>query len=249
MQGKVDTLSFQGRNIYVYTPPSYEREGEVSFPAIYVQDGNYLFMDSIETLEEDFVQGVTQEVIFVGIEPIERNREYTPWKAEPLVKQNYLGGEGDEYLAFITEKVMPFVQSHYRIIRDYAQTGIGGGSFGALISLYAAFQKPGFFGRFALMSTSLWYENFVSFVEKNKLSQENIRIYMYVGEQEGVGRTNLQQYMVPNTKKTYERLKEKVFGGAKDVLLETDPNGVHNHAFFIQYFPHAVQFLYPGLKS
>ncbi|CAG7641347.1 putative protein YbbA [Paenibacillus solanacearum] len=249
MKGTIDTLSFENRTVHVYTPPSYSENTSAQYPSVIVQDGTYLFADSMTALEEDFASGVTQEVIFVGIEPIERNHEYTPWKAPELRSDGFFNGEGDTYLAFVTEKVLPFVREKYRIISDPAQTGITGGSLGALISLYAAFQKPAFFGRFALMSASLWYEKFVEFVESRSFAQDEIRMYMYVGEQEGVGRATLQQYMVPNNKKTYEILKGKIPGGSGKLKFETDLQGVHDHSYFNQYFPNAMRFIYPGPKA
>jgi len=249
MQGKMETLVCEERTIYVYTPPSYEKAAAAAFPAVFVQDGSYLFRDSMEALEADFASGATQEVIFVGVEPIERTREYTPWAAEPLIKTESFGGQGDAYLKFVTESVMPFVRSRYRILNDPAQTGITGGSLGALISLYAAFQKPQYFGRFALMSASLWYDKFVEFVETHSFAQEDMRLYMYVGEQEGVGRATLQQFMVPNNKKVYELLQGKIPGGSRSIRMETDPSGVHDHSFFNQYFPNAMRFVYPGPQA
>jgi predicted alpha/beta superfamily hydrolase len=246
MQGTIDTLQWEGRTIHVYTPPSYHKDPEARFPSVIVQDGTYLFADSMAELEADFASGATQEVIFIGIEPIERNHEYTPWAAAPLLNHGSFNGEGDAYLKWVTENAIPFVRSRYRIVEEAAQTGITGGSLGALISLYAAFQKPEVFGRFALMSASLWYEKFVEFVESRSFAQPEIRIYMYVGEQEGVGRATLQQYMVPNTKKTYEILKDKVPGGSGRIKLETDPAGVHDHSYFNRYFPNALRFVYPG---
>jgi predicted alpha/beta superfamily hydrolase len=184
-------------------------------------------------------------VIFVGIEPNRRDHEYTPWPAAPLRDTESFEGKGDLYLEFVTERVIPYVQKRYRITADAECTGITGGSLGALISLYAALQKPDCFGRFALMSASLWYENFLEYLSEKSFSQPIMRLYMYVGEQEGVGRANLQQYMVPNTMKTYEILKEKIPGGEASIRFETDPDGVHDHSYFNQYFPHAMRFLYP----
>ncbi|MCM3786425.1 alpha/beta hydrolase-fold protein [Neobacillus mesonae] len=246
MRGNLMTWQFEDRNIHIYTPPAYAENDLTLFPVVFVQDGSYLFTGSMEELEVDFASGATQEVIFVGIEPLRRDCEYTPWEAEPLQKGECFGGEGDTYLSFVTEKVMPFVRERYRITEDASQIGITGGSLGALISLYAAFQKPDHFGRFILMSASLWFENIVEFVENRTFAQEEIRLYMYVGEQEGVGRANLQQYMVPNTKRVYAILKDKVPGGTGNIMLETDQEGVHEHRYFNKYFPRGLRFVYPG---
>ncbi|WP_171630550.1 alpha/beta hydrolase [Paenibacillus plantarum] len=247
MQGNLDTLEFANRTIYVYTPASYKLDVARRFPSVIVQDGSYLFVDSMTALEADFASGVTEEVIFIGIEPQERNREYTPWRAENLVNDGgFFEGEGDVYLKMVTEEIMPYVRTRYRILKDAAHTGITGASFGGLISLYAAFQKPAYFGRFALMSASLWYANFMDFVEQHVFTQSDMRIFLYVGEQEGVGRTTLQQHMVPNTRKAYELLSQKIPGGRDCIRLETDPEGLHLHSYFNAYFPHAIRFIFPG---
>lgn len=247
MQGTLDTLEFANRTIYVYTPPSYSKDESRCFPSIIVQDGNYLFVDSMAELEADFASGVTEEVIFIGIEPQDRNREYTPWRADNLMNDGgFYDGEADVYLKIVTEEIIPYVKAHYRIIGDAAQTGITGASFGGLISLYAAFQKPEYFGRFALMSASLWYENIMDFIEEHAFTQSEMRLYMYVGEQEGVGRATIQQYMVSNTRKAYELLSQKIPGGNECIRLETDPDGLHLHSYFNANFPHAIRFMYPG---
>ncbi|NQX58361.1 alpha/beta hydrolase [Paenibacillus qinlingensis] len=250
LQGTLDTLEFANRTIYIYTPPSYNKEESKHFPSVIVQDGNYLFLDSMNELEADFASGVTEEVIFIGIKPEERNREYTPWRADNLMNDGgFYDGEGDVYLKMVTEDIMPYVRARYRIIEDAAQTGITGASFGGLISLYAAFQKPAYFGRFALMSASLWYENIMDFLKQHVFKQSDMRIYMYVGEQEGVGRTTIQQHMVPNTRKAYELLTQKIPGGRDYIRLETDPEGLHLHSYFNAYFPHAIRFIFPGSKK
>ena len=248
MRGNVETLQFEGREIHVYTPPSYDNSKDL-FPVVYVQDGSYLFVDSIEELERDFAAGHTREIVFVGIEPVDRYREYTPWHAERVYPEIEFVGEGDRYLAFVTEKVVPYVKERYRLVDDPAQTGMAGGSLGALISLFAALKKPEFIGRIGLMSASFWYEKVMEFIEDNEFSQEELRIYMYVGEQEAVGRGNIQERMVPNTREAYRILKGKPPVGADRILFETDPEGVHEHRYFNQYFPNAMRFIYPGATA
>ena len=56
-------------------------------------------------------------------------------------------------------EVMPFVYERYRIARGPENTGLGGSSLGALISLYAVTERPGVFGRLLLESPSLFVSN------------------------------------------------------------------------------------------
>lgn len=243
MMGKIETLRFEDRAIHVYTPPSYETGGQ--YPAVYIQDGSYLFHDCIERLEDDFLNGVTQETVFVGIEPNDRYTEYTPWPAPYLRPTEPFVGGGDQYLEFLAESVMPFIQSRYRVTADPAQTGMAGGSLGALISLVGALKKPDHIRKIALMSASFWYPEALAFLERSEFRQERVRVYMYVGELEAKGRGNIQEQMVPNTRIAYAMLQRKLPGGNRDVKFETDPEGVHTHDYFASYFPNAMRFLYP----
>ncbi|SFS56062.1 hypothetical protein [Paenibacillus sp. 453mf] len=93
-RGNLSTDKLENRSIHIYTPPTYHKDNSVAFPAVIVQDGDYLFTGSMEELEVDFASGTTQEVLFIGIEPNRRDCEYTPWEAELEV----FGGEGETYL-------------------------------------------------------------------------------------------------------------------------------------------------------
>lgn len=82
-------------------------------------------------------------------------------------------------------------------------------------------------------------------MEASRLDRE-CRIYMYVGEQEGIHKTNVQKDMVPNSKRAYDILKEKIDEADQRVKFETDPLGTHNDMFFLQYFPNSIRFLFPA---
>ena len=53
-------------------------------------------------------------------------------------------------------EVMPFVEQHYRIAKGAENTGIGGSSLGAVISMYTAMALRGTFGRLLVESPSLF---------------------------------------------------------------------------------------------
>ncbi len=50
----------------------------------------------------------------------------------------FLRPQGKRYPEFLMNEVMPFVYERYRIARGPENTGLGGSSLGALISLYTA---------------------------------------------------------------------------------------------------------------
>lgn len=88
-------LAVEGRELILYLPPSY-LESDRSYPVAYVQDEGDMFTDCLNYLNHLFAAGRLEEVILVGISSTNRNREYTPWPAEPLLESNPpFGGEGE----------------------------------------------------------------------------------------------------------------------------------------------------------
>ena len=102
MNGKLVYNKEFNRDIFIYLPPSYNCGKK--YPVIYVHDGDS-FADILEELmsfAEELESENYSEHIIVGITPIDRLDEYTPWSAAPLVEKfKAFGGKGEEYLSFI----------------------------------------------------------------------------------------------------------------------------------------------------
>jgi len=82
-----------------------------------------------------------------------RMDEYDPWKnADPKLG----GGEGDAYVSFLVRTLKPYIDAHYRTLRDARHTAVIGSSMGGLISLYAALERPDVFGRAGVFSCACW---------------------------------------------------------------------------------------------
>lgn len=124
---KIQKLLWKGRLLTIALPKHYENDkfNSVPFHTVIVQDGSYLF--------DKFVNNYPSNVMFVGVEPIERNREYTPW-IEDVSGQHY-GGEAEQYLDLLEFELIPYLKEKYHIFDKSAYLTIGGGSFGALLSM------------------------------------------------------------------------------------------------------------------
>jgi predicted alpha/beta superfamily hydrolase len=244
MSGELTTFEHMGRQITVYLPKSYDLIPERSFPAVFLQDGDFLFKEAISAIEKDVEEGITEPVVFIGIDSQLRNDEYTPWEMPALFKDWSFGGKGDDYLNYVYRDLVPYMKSSYRISNEPKKLALGGVSLGGLISLYAMYKTELVFDNFILISASVWFKDFIHYMETSRLDRES-RVYMYVGEQEGIHKTNAQKDMVPNSKRAYDILKEKIDGADQRVKFETDPQGTHNDPFFLQYFPNSIRFLFP----
>ncbi len=144
-------------------PPGYsEAAATTRYPVLYMHDGNNC-LDSdpfghggwqVHRVSYDLVRTRRMApAIFVLIANTRsRAREYVPgFGTAP-------GATADGYLDFIEKDVIPFVEAHYRAARGARKRGIGGSSYGGLISLYGAWTRPKSFGFAMAMSTAFAYD-------------------------------------------------------------------------------------------
>lgn len=219
------------REVSILLPKNYFSSPDQRFPAVITQDGDYLYKR----------YRVTQpDVIFIGLSPLDRDTEYTPWDAETDVG-NYTG-EADTYLQMLTQDFIPFLVESYRI--DENDFGIAGGSFGALVSLYALLNYGDYFKRYILLSPSLWYPDFLDHIKHSPDILDEKHIFWYVGGAEALGRTNIMGTMVPNNKKAVSLINEKLSHPESQLIFMTNDDGLHRHRFFIRHFTQAVTVYY-----
>lgn len=231
------------RTVYVSLPPSYTRS-EKRYPVVYIQDGAALARDCFNLLEHHFIAGELPELILVGIEPVNRNDDYTPWPAKSLTGTYAdFGGKGDAYLAYLAETLKPHIDNAYRTESAAASTAIVGASFGGLISLYAAYRKADVFGRIGALSPSVWYERFLSFVRETPIPQVNQKLYVSVGDLEGIHKTNIQRNMVPYSYEARRALAEHGLG-EDQLKFEVEAGGTHDAVFFAKHFVNALRWLF-----
>ncbi|MFC4099813.1 alpha/beta hydrolase [Paenibacillus xanthanilyticus] len=245
MRQPFDTETIGSRNIHISLPPSYAHDDR-RYPVVYIQDGATLARNCFNQLEHKFIAGELPEVILVGIEPINRNDDYTPWPAKSLTGTYAdFGGKGDDYLDYLAETLKPHIDQAYRTESTAAHTAIIGASFGGMITLYAAFRKPHVFGRFGALSPSVWYERFLTFVHETPLPQADQKIYMSVGNLEGIHKTSIQRHMVPYSHDARRALEHHGLGGDR-LKFEVEEGGTHDQVFFAKHFVSALEWLYAG---
>ncbi len=174
----------------VALPPSYTSSAHVRYPVIYSLDANGEFGLIAETARILAVEQLIPEAIVVGLgyptgghfmfSIKYRELDYTPTvdkklleeykaKAERGVPDMFIpvgNGGGADFLAFIRDQVIHFIDSNYRTTPD--DRTLLGHSLGGLFTFYAAFTSDGLFNRYVIGSPSLWWDNRALFeVEEN----------------------------------------------------------------------------------
>ena len=177
-----------GVRLYIY------RSNVRSATTIYFLDG--------EQFKETFCNWIIEHkpaLNFVLIDSKNRVDDYTPWplSASKAMPKDF-GGKTEEHLAFITTKVIPFCESEYGFASNTKKRAIGGYSLGGLFSLYAGVNSD-LFGTVLSCSSSLWYPKFVAYLKEHPFRVPHPKLYMSVGDEEGLTASNLTKDQIPNT--------------------------------------------------
>jgi predicted alpha/beta superfamily hydrolase len=197
------------RKISAVLPYDYHQSSK-RYPVLYLQDGQNLFNPAApygdwaidKSLAKLAEEGLS-DLIIIAVDhgEQERIREYLPY-----YHPRFGEGKGDFYIQFMIEKLIPYINSHYRTLRDFEHTGIGGSSMGALISLHAGLSNPGVFGKLMIFSPSLWISNKIFNSTKSFRPLEQSKIYLYSGGKES-------EEHLDNAKRLGSIIKEKMVKG------------------------------------
>ena len=176
-------------SIFVALPDTYAKGGK-AYPVLYMVDANADFGIVTGTLRSLTFLNDIPEVVVVGIGyPVEtfkdalgfRTRDLTPtetgWyetRMKPIIPDapaDAGSGGAANFLRFIREELMPFVNSAYRVkLEDNAFMGF---SLGGLFALYALFNQPDTFTRYIAGDPSLWWNDGFLFSVENEFASRN----------------------------------------------------------------------------
>lgn len=241
------------RNILVYLPPSYHQSSK-RYPVMYMHDGQNLFDNAtsyagewgVDETMEKLSREEGLEAIVVGIPNIGEMRmeEYSPFKDEA-----HGGGLGNQYLAFIVNTLKPIIDRDFRTLPGKRYTGIMGSSMGALISLYAFFRYPDFFGFTGAMSPSFWVAKGTIFRYAEAAPFNSGKIYMDVGTRElgdSAEEMHMQRTLSRRYYATVRRMKrllvKKGYRPVHDLLHIEEKWAVHSESSWARRLPDAMRF-------
>ena len=221
------------------------------YPVLFLNDGQNLFDPSTayigvdwqvgETANRLIAEGKVPPLIIVGIDNAQKDRakEYLPYRSmQPPV----LRPQGKRYPDFMLNEIMPFIFERYRIARGPENTGLGGSSLGAIISLYTVINRPGIFGRLLLESPSLFVSNRRLLKSSRAFGNWPERIFMAMGTKED-GNESRDRQVVDDVRQLEYLMRR---AGLQDdrLLVKIDDGATHSEKDWARRFPEALTFLY-----
>ena len=228
------------RRVWIYLPENYARDNQERYPVLYMHDGQNLFEDTTSYAGEwgvdEYLDSIKlKKYIVVGIDHggEKRMNEYNPFDHSKFGK-----GEGAAYVDFVAKKLKPFIDKHFRTIRDRQHTFIAGSSMGGLISMYAVLRHPNVFGVAGVFSPSFWVSDKINSYIRQRGKKYKGLVYFYAGKQEG-------EQMVQDLLKAFEILST-VSKAKSTVVIRND--GMHNEATWRREFPLFYEWLLQSQK-
>jgi len=230
-------------------PPGYD-ESEARYPVLYLQDGQNLFDRATAfggnewradaTADEEMRRGAVEPLILVGLynTGVRRISEYTPTRD----KRTRKGGKAERYAQMLAREVKPFIDHQYRTRKAAADTGVGGSSLGALVSLVAGLKYPRVFGKLALLSPSVWWDehSILSLIEAWKPVRRP-RIWLDTGTEEG----NHPAKVVADAR----RMRDALAAKGCDLRYEEAQGRAHNEQAWADRFGRVLEYLFPANRA
>jgi predicted alpha/beta superfamily hydrolase len=236
----------------VYVPPGYDQETDRRYPVLYLHDGQNLFEGATafvpgqdwhvkDTAEDLITSGVIEPLIIVGVYNTGEHRidEYTPTRD----RGHKAGGDADRYGRMLSWELKPFIDRNYRTLPDPANTGLGGSSLGGLVTLYLGLQRPVVYGKLAVLSPAVWWDNRVILKLVRMTSPKpHLTIWLDIGTGEG-GKT------VRDARALRDELVKAGWVLGTDLIYAEVPDAGHNEAAWAERVGPFLHFLFPKRET
>jgi enterochelin esterase-like enzyme len=215
------------RSLRIYLPPGYNEL--LSYPVIYCQDGEQFFnFGRIATiLTRSILDEGLEPAIVVGIDVVTaaRTSEYSPE-----------GRNFAAYCRFLTEELLPFVESRYPVRTDRTERILAGDSLGGTVSLHLALDYPSLFCKVISLSGAFFGKTRERLAQEEDLSW--LELFMLIGTEETEVTTERGTFnFLQENRKARDILVQK-----KTALLYTEKPGTHIWGFWQLEMPAALHY-------
>ena len=236
-------LGGETRRYRVGLPRAYAQNTDRRYPVLYMHDGQNVFdqgafgtWNALPILNARQQTGVMQEIIVVAVD---NTANRTPNYAPPAV-----GGQADDYVAFLTEELEPIIDAQYRTLTGADTTGTAGSSLGGNVSMYMGWEHTDHYTRIGAISGVWEFVGYADAVVKPQ-PKRDIRIWLDSGDS-----GNLNDDGFNSTYDLRDNLitKNPAYVLGDDLWHDVGLNQQHNEAAWAARLPDILPFLYPAAE-
>ena len=241
------------RPLFVYLPPSYTADHRL--PLVVLHDGQNLFEPERSFAGSWRVPEAVDELDAEGmplvVAGIPNGGERRIWEYTPFHDARHGGGGASHHLRFLLESVRPLLQRSFAVSHRREAQAVGGGSLGALVSLWALFQEPEAFGRVAALSPTTLFggEKLRAFLERSPFVAA--KIHLDCGSEEGLRRPRrkwairrITTAYVKRVRRLKRALVAKGYRVGRELAYLEAKGGTHSEAAWARRLPGALRFLF-----
>jgi predicted alpha/beta superfamily hydrolase len=139
----------EDRPIIISLPKNYTKSN-ANYPVLYLTDGLQNIWHAVSTAEVLTRTGSMPPMIIVGIESLNRDRDFSP-----TADENWPRSGGDpKYSDFIEKELIPYIDTNYR---THSFRILEGHSLGGVFAAAVLINKPDLFDAHIIMSPSFWW--------------------------------------------------------------------------------------------
>ena len=158
-----------------------------------------------------------KKVNLAVISDINWDDEMSPWECPPLSKNDSpCTGGADKYLIKLTDSIIPAIKKEFGAEPEYMV--IAGYSLAGLFAIYSLY-KTDIFSRAVSASGSMWFPDFLEYIEKNDFVRKPDTVYFSLGDKEARTRNNLLSTVEVKTNEIYRHYKDNGI----DTVFELNP--------------------------
>ena len=146
------------RDIYVQLPDSYDPERPQKYPVVYLLDGE-VFLPATKIVLDYYSGGFMPEMVLVGISNnINRMRDLTTSTIDSMYGRPFRqrNGEAENFLRFIEDELIPFVEDTYPVT---SYRTITGHSYGGLFAIHSLLFHSDLFANYIAIDPSLDWDD------------------------------------------------------------------------------------------
>lgn len=166
------------RTVQVALPVSYTNS-ESSYPVVFVLDGGMNFKFTADIARYLAVYSMIPELIVVGISSSDRNKDFIPSLGGQNSNSHERSGNADNFLKFIENEIIPFIDKNYRTLNYRV---VAGHSLGGLFVIHSLIEKPTLFDGYIASSPSIYWNNNAYFSKTQQFyrSQKTLNKSLFV---------------------------------------------------------------------
>ncbi len=148
------------RRMYVYTPPGYEDSSE-NYPVLYLLHGGggdedaWTSLGRANYILDNLIAAGNAKPMIVVMTNGNPNQKAAITETKPEPTENSFVMATDQFPHSLVRDVVPYIESHYRVIANSSNRAVAGLSMGCLHTQIAALNNPKMFKYMGLFSLGL----------------------------------------------------------------------------------------------